>query len=298
MSEARLLTGGPQSGSALVREAIGWHAGLEPTPVLACLHATLARAFIIDDDFDGAMLAATEAQSLGRDLDLPEVVTDAMTSLARLDDFAGDPQRSMSALRDVISRSRAASDVPAELRGLHQLARVQVRMEQPREALATLLEAIGRSDATGYRTNPYAFDSRVLASHYALLVGDWPVAHELLDPGDLVFPPLMDASLTAMRMVRDAGLGRPEVLDTLPVMRPLWSRDMFVAIHTAGVAIDVYGASGDVDRMLTAYDDVVDTVISTWGLADFDARIRLSALALGHLGSAVLEGRALGDAGK
>lgn len=313
--DARILTGHPDSQALVLRQAIEWlsskpgpvvaadsgrtaetrqsgrsAASVEPGPILAHLHALLARALITEDDFEGALLAATEAQSLGRQLDLPAIVRDALTSIARLDDFAGEVERSMQSLREVVERARAAGDVPAELRGLHQLARVLVRADRPEEAVRTLVATVDRAAETGYVTDPFAIDSRALGAHYGLVHGLWDLADELVDADDSMVPPLMSATIAAVRLVRDATRGRADVLEDLPRLRAIWPRDMFIAVHTGGVAIDVHGGAGELEQMLAGYDDVVETVKRTWQLHEFDAQIRLSSLALGHLGTAVIAG--------
>ncbi|MDE9366698.1 AAA family ATPase [Luteipulveratus sp. YIM 133132] len=289
---ARVLADVPDVGTPLVREAISWVEAGEPVPVLAALYAVLARALICDDEFDGAVLAATEAASLARDLDLPGLVTDALTSLARLDDFTGDPARAEEALIDVVQRARDAQDASAELRALHQLARVQARLDRFRDAYFTHVRGYERARETGHVTDPFGIETRVFGALYALMVGEWDAADRLLaaEKGDRL-PPLVEATANAVRMVRDAGRGEPRVLDALPALRPLWQRDMFVCVHTSAVAVDVYGANGDLDSMLQVYDDTVDTFTSVWCLPSFDARIRLSALAIGHITTAVVQGR-------
>ncbi|WP_169787636.1 ATP-binding protein [Luteipulveratus mongoliensis] len=293
MTKARLVADAPDVGTDLIREAISWLESGEPTPVLADLYASLARALIIEDDFDGALLAGTEAASLARDLDLPTVATDAMTSIARLDDFAGDPESAERALREVVLQARAAGHVSAELRALHQTARVQARMDHFRDAFDTHREGFERSRATGHLTDPFGIETRVFGALYGLMIGEWDAADEMLAPqagADL--PPLMESVVAAIRMVRDHGHGRDNVLDALPPLRPLWRRDMFIAVHTSAVAVDLFGARGDIDAMLKAYDDVVETFTVVWSMASFDARIRLSALTIGHIASAVIQGRA------
>lgn len=294
--EARLLADVPNIGSDLIHEAMSWLEKEPPGETLASLNAVLARVLIAEDDFDGAMLAATEAGVLARDLDLPAVTTDSMTSLARLDDFAGDSEGAQTTLRALVSRARASGDISAELRALHQLSRVEARAELVPKATQTLAEAVRRADETGYVTDPFAVDSRTLGAHYAYLAGEWDLADQLLDMGDNVLPGLPASAIASVRMALDAGRGRDGVLDELPRLRPLWARDMFIAVHSAGAVIDVYGARGELDSMLEVYDDVVATVSAIWHVRYFDARIRLSALALGHIASAVIAGRAKGPA--
>ncbi|KNX38523.1 helix-turn-helix transcriptional regulator [Luteipulveratus halotolerans] len=297
MMRARLLSDESDVGVDLLREAISWLGDGQPTPVLADLYAVLARALIADNEFEASLLAATEAASLARDLDLPVLVTDAMTSIARLDDFAGDPAGAERALRDVVDRARAAGHVSAELRALHQLARVQARMDRFRDAYETHREGYERSRDTGHLTDPFGIETRVFGALYALMIGEWDAADELLAPQKgVTLPPLMESVVTSVRMQRDLVRGKDDALDALPQMRALWSRDMFLTVHSSSVAVDAQGGRGDLDAMLKTYDDVVETFTRVWSMPSFDARIRLSALAIGHIASAVVQGRAKASA--
>ena len=59
-----------------------------------------------------------------------------------------------------------------------------------------------------------------------------------------------------------------------------------MALFAGFATLDLYGDRGDLPAVLTAYDDLVTTVGTMWANMDFQARIRLSALALGHVAAA------------
>lgn len=289
--DAELVVDVPVVPYKIGEEAIEWLADDPPGPVLARLHAALARARVIDDDFDGALLAGNEALTIARDLDLPGVVTDAMTTIARLDDFAGDSASSIAALHDVVRRAQATHDVAAELRGLHQLARVHARADDLRAAVGWHATAARRSVETGRMTEPFAVDTRLQGAIHALVIGEWAIADDLLDVSRISLPRLPVALIESVRVQLDVQRGTGDPPSTLAELRPLWPREMFLAIHAAGATIDVHGFAGDLEAMLATYDEAVATVGSVWHLRDFDARIRLSAMALGHLATAVAAGR-------
>ena len=59
-----------------------------------------------------------------------------------------------------------------------------------------------------------------------------------------------------------------------------------MALFAGFAAIDLHGDRGDLAAAISAHDDVVASVGGMWGNKDFQARIRLSALLLGHVANA------------
>lgn len=267
--------------------------GDEPGAARAGLLAVQAQLLFTRDDFAGATLAATEAARIGRDLELPHVVADATTTLARLDDFAGEAERSLTVLSEVIDQACASGDVDAELRARHQVHRVHSRAGRHRAALEVLLDSTARAERLGVARHTHAVDSRLLAAHHAVLTGQWPLADELLQLGDTPTAPLHRAMFEAIGMSLDAARGRDDaVLIAGDRARPMWAREMLTVVHGAAAVLDVHGRRGEWDAMWAMYEEIVDTVRRVWELESFDARIRLSGLVISHLA----DGRMRGDA--
>jgi DNA-binding NarL/FixJ family response regulator len=59
-----------------------------------------------------------------------------------------------------------------------------------------------------------------------------------------------------------------------------------VALFAGFAAIDLHGDHGDLPAALRSYEDLVRTLGEMWANKDFQARIRLSGLALGHVATA------------
>lgn len=287
---AQWLADLPEIDQPLLEEAIGWLEEAGQSPLLVKLYALHARVLLEQSEFDEAMLAASRAEVLARDLDLPEVLTDAMTTLARLDGFAGDPEGAEQALREVLQRARDTGDATAEMRAWHQLARLQARMDHPRDAYRMHLEGFRRAVATGQQTYPISIENRAMGAMYALLVGDRRQADELLDADTEALPPATQGLLLAVGMVRGAIRGDRDVLDVLPLVLPLWPRDMFVCVHSASAAIDVLGGQGELERMLALHDEAVGVFVDAWRMPHFDARIHWAAVLIGHLATATIRG--------
>jgi DNA-binding CsgD family transcriptional regulator len=91
--------------------------------------------------------------------------------------------------------------------------------------------------------------------------------------------------LLGARVRVSVGRGDPASPRLLDQLRPLWPLDGLVGISGAAAEIDLYGAAADVPAMLASFDRAVEVVGVPWSEA-FQARIRLTALVLGHLADA------------
>ncbi|MGZ4639239.1 MAG: ATP-binding protein, partial [Actinomycetes bacterium] len=235
---------------------------------------------------DDATRWSTEALLLARRLRLPDVVADASTTLARLDERAGDPDSSRVSLEKAISEARAAGEVAPELRGLFNLGGLHYELGHLGEALAVYAEAAERARETGRPWAPYGIDARVMVGVVAYASGDWDLVTRTADVTGESPPGMAEAGLAAMATAVAAGRGDTAALDLMPTVRPWWERDGMIAIVSGAAAIDLLGDRGDLAGATAMYDDLVATVGELWQAPSFQARIRLSALMLGHLGTA------------
>ncbi|WP_186526008.1 helix-turn-helix transcriptional regulator [Leekyejoonella antrihumi] len=260
-----------------------------PDMTLAFLHAVRARALLSERALDQSALAATEALRLARELELPRVVANATTTLALLDDFAGDADASRASLSEVVEQARATGDVAAEVRALHQLATVLARADKPGEAARVMAEAVDRAVAQHFPTGPFAFDARILSAYYSILTGEWDQADRLLEVGPLRISELLSALVRSCRatLLHHRG-GSAVALTEAQALQPMWTRDMFIAVHTGSICILVHGERGDLSAMLRSYDELVSALQASLQLNAFDAQIRLSAEIIGFLATAVL----------
>ena len=77
-----------------------------------------------------------EALGLAQKLDLPSLVADATTTLAGIDERAGDPETAERALAEVVEQARRDGDAHAELRGRYLLGEPAPRARRPRRGPA------------------------------------------------------------------------------------------------------------------------------------------------------------------
>ncbi|HLH46466.1 MAG TPA: AAA family ATPase [Acidimicrobiales bacterium] len=256
-----------------------------PTALRAQVLNIHARANFDRRRDDEAARWAEAALEVGQELGLPDVVADATTTLARVDERAGAPEASRKALERAAEEAAAAREPQAELRALYSLASLHYALGQLDEAMAACRTAVERARATGRQWAPWGLDARALAGIVAYTSGDWDGVARIVDVSDADPPPLGEVLLAAVGMCVSAGRGQP-ALDLLVHLRPWWERDGQIAVLSAGAAIDLLGDTGMLEEAVGVHDDAVTCLEEVWGSSSFPARIRLSALVLAQLAAA------------
>lgn len=256
------------------------------TPLRARLLSIHARATADWQRRDEARRWATEARRLGTRLGLSQVVTDATTTLARLDEWAGDPSSARTVFEQTVEQARAAGDSLAELRGLHHLGGLHFEAARYDEALEAYLFATRRANETARPWAPFGLDARLLAGISAHILGRWDLTLQIVDVSGESPPPIAEALLAAVGLQVAAGRGDAGALALLPHLRPWWERDGLVAILAAAAAIDLHGDAGDLAAAVQVHDDAVRTVRALWQVDTFHAQVRLGALLLGQIAAA------------
>lgn len=241
---------------------------------------------------EDATRAASEALTMARTLGLADVVADAATTLARIDERLADPEAASRTLRASIVEARGAGELGSELRGLVSLGGLQYDRGEVAAAIEMYKTAMDRAAAGGRPWSIYGLDSRVLASQALYVAGDWDRSLELARPAGPSTPPWARAVLGAVGLGVRAGRGETGALADLTDLRPWWSRDGMVAILTVAPLMDLLGGARQWPAALDLHDAAVAEVVDLWQNQWFQARIRLHALALGVLADAAAESTA------
>lgn len=271
---------------AATTEALRLVAAEPPSALRSRVLSVHARALFDRGRDEEATRWAEEALALGRQLNLSDVVADASTTLARMQHYRGDPEASRAVLEQVIDEAHASGDA-GELRGLYNLAGLYYEQGRLADALDRYQRGVERAEAIGRRWAPYGLDARLLAAVVAYEFGDWDTALRITDARGQSPPALAEAALVAAAMPVLAGRGEGDPSVLAARVRPFWGTDGMLAILVAGPAIDMYGNAGDIAGAIAIHDEVVQRVSGLWQHADFQARVRLSALLLGQLAAHV-----------
>ncbi len=283
-ANAALLADQPESALEASTEALALLPD-EPTSVRAKLLGVHAHALSWLGQDESAARYATEALAVAQKLDLSSVVAAANTTLAAIDERAGDPDTAKRTLEQIVAQARRDGDVEAEMRGLYLLGGLHHERGLLEEA-QTLFAAAAASGRSAHRPwAPYAFDGRWYATLTAYQRGRWDEALALSDTWGEQPPPVAEGQLLAARSSVLAGRGDPAAPALLARLEPLWERDGLLALTSAGVGIDVHGDRGDLAAMLALHDRAVEVLTGIW-TEYFSARIRLSALLAGQLARA------------
>ncbi|MDX6307708.1 MAG: hypothetical protein QOI06_754 [Nocardioidaceae bacterium] len=247
------------------------------------IHANANANRARDDD---AARWAGQAQVLARSIGRLDIAVDAATTLARITERAGDPERSQAALVAAVEEARASGEVSVELRSLFNLAGLHYELGKVPRALEIYQQTRQRALQAGLPWGPYGLEARWMIATTAYVVGDWDLAARTADITGEAAPELAEALLRATGMEVAAGRGVFEALDLLPGIRSWWLRDGLVGVLSGVAAIDLYGYQGDLGSAIATHEDVLTSVSTVWQTPVWAARIRLDALLLGQLAMA------------
>jgi DNA-binding CsgD family transcriptional regulator len=268
-----------------------------PSPLRAQVVNMHARANADRRRDDEASRWARLALDLGRRLQLPDIIVDATTTIARVDERAGAPESSRRALEQAAEDAAAAGEVAAELRALSTLAGLHYTLGRLADAATVCRLAMERARQHRRPWSPYGLDARALAGIVAYTNGEWDEVLAIVDVNDESPPGLAEALLVSIRTLVSAGRGDGDAVELIPHLRPWWTREGQIAVVSAGAAIDLHGDRGELDEAIAVHDDLVACVGEMWGHPWFPARIRLAGLLLGQLCAAAPRSgtRELGD---
>ncbi len=247
------------------------------------LHALLGRQLFFADRFDEALAEVATARRIARAVGAPRVVLDATMTEARIDDIRGSGNEALQALEVAQRSAQEDGDANLELRALLQRARVLSRRGRNRAALDAFEQTWVRAVDLGRETDLFAIDALVFAAYWAVETGQLDRARTLLDAPGWTPPPYAAGQLEAVAVVLAGAQGAPDVLARAEALRPLWPREMFVPVQAGGVLIDVLGMRGAIGPMLRTFDELVEVMTRTWADPLFQARLRWSAIVIGHL---------------
>ncbi len=246
-----------------------------------------ARALAEMRRHDEAARYATEAIDLADRLGRVGIAADARTTMARLRERGGETAESRAMLAGTIAQARTAGDLGAELRGMFNLATLQYEAGEVAEARELYARTERRAREKWRPWAPYGLESRVLGIQAAYLLGDWDAATEMADLRHESPPETAEAMVGASGLITRAGRGDEAALDLLPAIAPTAAREGMAAMFSGFAAIDLHGDRGDLQAAIAAHDGAVRVIGTLWANKDFQARIRMSALLLGHVATAI-----------
>lgn len=255
------------------------------SPLRAKVLAAHARVLASHGHEDEAEGFATEALALAERLVMPVLASEIVTTLSglRVRRVVGSEQEALrAALETAVERAAATGAFQAEVRGRFLLGRSHQDSGEWEAASRWFRSGVDCGERSGLPWAPYIIESRWQLAAIQYLLGDWDdvlsLTEVVADPAGPVIP------RGIVEPIRLAVLGArgEDVIDRLRRLRTLWEDEGGVAVHSAGVEIEVLGGRGDVAGALAAYDDVVAVLSRIWQ-ERFAARVRLASQALGAI---------------
>ncbi|MFC4784490.1 helix-turn-helix transcriptional regulator [Nocardioides sp. MAHUQ-72] len=228
--------------------------------------------------FEEAQAQGLEALGLAERLDLPELASEAITTLSGLKK-AGPKEALRSALAEAVARAEQSGALHAELRGRFLLGRSYEDWAEFEETERWFRSAVERAVEAGVPWAPYAFESRHQLAWVKLVNGEWDEVFTLCDVTGQSPPGISRALLDGIRLHVEDARGA-DVAAEAAALRRYWRKEGAVAIHSAAVEMRQAGRRGDPAAALRVYADVVDVLSAIWH-PWFSARIRLAAVAAG-----------------
>ena len=271
----------------LTAEALGLLDDDAPVALRVGVLTRRAEALMDSGATADALEVADDAMALAVEHDLRVDRTDLSSTLARLTEVAGDPGESIRRLEGVVAEWRDVPDL-ALLRAMHVLAGVHYRQGEYEAALAGFERVWAEARRVGLGSSVWGTDARSFAVTTAYEMGDWDEALRLAD--DAATSGLSSSALAgieaAAAYVR-AARGTVTADELLAASRPWWSSDGRIAVQSGSAALEVLGITGDVPAMLALHDELVTFLRELWGVQRVAAEVRLAAVAIGHLATAV-----------
>ena len=239
--------------------------------------ATHARMLAHKGQVEESRAVATEALALAERLDLPRLASELVTTLAMK---AEGPKSDLrTALEQAVLRARDADAIGAELRARWLLARSYQDAAEWTEAEAWFRSVMERGAGIGLLWAPYVLDARQQLGAVKYAVGEWDEALELFAVAEDESAPIIPRALIDVVRLPILAARGEDVLDRLRELRKLWPEEGAIAVHAAGVEIDLHGRRGDVAAAIATYEDAVGVLSRIWHEL-FAGRVRLAAQTL------------------
>ena len=268
---------------ATASEAVDLVPAEPPTALRARAVSTLGMALAGDRRDAEAVRWLEEGLAMSPALRPGEVTTQLQTVLARVTERSGRAAESEQLLRQLLERTRGSDD-GSDVRVLYQLGWSELEQGDLVRALATLRQAAQRSTELGRPFAPYGAGARVLAGLTAYQLGEWDLALDLARVEAGHPPALAAAGLGCVSLAVRAGRGQSAGWSALMArVRPEWTTDGMVGLHSTASAIDLLGDTGHLPEAMALYDELIACLGTLWGATNFQAQIRLVSLLLGQM---------------
>lgn len=248
--------------------------------------AASARVALDTDLDEEAAAVAAEAVDLARRTGAADAESDALTTLAVLDQQS--PQHTEALLRDALERAQASGDGLTELRTRFNLASSKFYAGDVIGAARLTTESLARAEELGLTWSSYGIHLQWLAELSRYTGGD-------LSPAPLPTPPSAELEgvttvVAAVGLYAAVARGDADVVDRGTVLMGEWHRDPMILHVAGGATADALTWAGRHDDAVALVGRVLDDLSRTWS-ENFLGGIWHAALALAALADAAEDDR-------
>lgn len=219
-------------------------AGLDEHAV-ALAQVVLARALLSARRVEEARPQAARALHAARAAGEPGLEVEALTTMAFLDEIAGDLEAAADGLGTALLLARAEAELAAELRAHYTLASLHYYHGDVRGSLPVLRTAMGRVTESGLRWSDSGVELRVLYAIARYVSGDLTGSLETAQAPESRAPDVAAARLAAVSCYAAVARGLPEAEGRLAGLRESWDADPQVGLVAGGCEADRLTWEGD-----------------------------------------------------
>ena len=261
--------------------------GDQPTGFRAQLAAAHARTLSQLGRDDEAARWAHEAVATAEAAGHPELSTDARTTLAVVENRAGDPVAARDRFEVIAAQARASGQIGDELRTRFQIGVLSLAEGDLASAETAYTECWQRARATGRPWATYGLDARCHLAGLYFSAGQWDASQRVADFVGERPPRLAEAKLVAAGFAVRVGRGDVSVLEQIPMLRKRWDADGLIAIMSLSHVVDLHAQRTDHEAAMATLDELVEVITDLWQQPWFGARLRVSAVGLAALSASI-----------
>ena len=268
-------------------EALRLTADEPPTPFRARLAALHARLNLIMGREVDAERWGREAVELAQALRQPGASADAETTLALLARRADQPEAAAARLRAVADEAQAAGETAAELRSRFNLGSLYWEQGELDKSQEAYTRAWHRARELGRPWAAFGMDARGMTGQVQYTRGDWDGALATLDVAAEAPTAMAEALYASGVLAVRVGRGEDGVDELFAALRPWWDRESRVALNATVAMLERYEREVRLEAALSLLDETVELLATLWQDPWFLGRVRLAALAVAVIASAV-----------
>jgi DNA-binding CsgD family transcriptional regulator len=263
---------------ASYRRAIELVGADPPTALRARIDAGMAKALKAARRYQEARHWCDEALAVARAADSANEETNALLTLAGLEQRLDKIDVGRSLLGEARARATAAADRTLQLQVQLRLGVLELDHGDLAAAVAALEEAAALAESSGLTWSAYGIEARLLRGYAYYQAGLWDEAERVAADVDELSPAA--AELSAVALFVEVGRGRPGTAGRLARIQQLHGDKQWAAYLAGGCGVDLACWQGDLEQ---ARERVSATLA---GLAALDEEWELSAIWPATLGLA------------